>query len=426
MNKFFLLGVLIVLSLLMQEISAECNATVWGKIGFSGCNNSAAINATIQIMSGFKLLNSTQTDENGIYNTSISFNGTSKNISIRMMKKNEIKTYYDLTINCEDNISKNHSIIKEPIQYFSGNIKMIDNGDFKDINETDKVEVEVHLKLMLEDSKNVNASESINSTITSKGSYTYRLSPNSFYCSWPTKLYLWAEPTENYYYRIFDYEYFVAINSSNYTSLAICSYDHNPITKDFIRFPRKSVNDNCSYIDECKSNICNQISHTCQCTSNSDCADSQICNATKQCQNLICSPPNGSVYNHTCVNCTDNATCGEQFCNLTVHACQPIYCTGDDLCRSNQICNTTMIPNQCKNLHCFDNQRAFNHTCVNCSSFDFDNNNITDIFDAVYLLEYISGEKKDISPDISPGCADVDNNGIVDLFDAAYILYYLL
>ncbi len=66
MNRFFLLGILIVLSLFMQQASAECNVTVWGKIYFEGYNNSAAINATLRIIDGVKILNSTQTDENGL------------------------------------------------------------------------------------------------------------------------------------------------------------------------------------------------------------------------------------------------------------------------------------------------------------------------------------------------------------------------
>jgi len=356
MNKIFILGILIVLFLFVQQVSAECNATVWGKIDFLGCNDSAAINATIQIISGMYLL-STQTDENGFYNVSISFPSPSKNITIRIIKQNKnLKEYDNIVINCGDNISINYSIGKEPIQSFRGNI-INENGD--NINETDKEEVRIHLKLILEDSKNVNASESITSTMTSNGSSFYWITPNSFYCSWPTKLYLWAEPTENYYYRVFDDENLVPLSSPNYTSLIGCSLSHLPITKDFVRLQRKSVGDNCSYNDECRSNLCDQSFRICQCAGNADCADNQIC---------------------------DNVT------------------------------------HQCKNLTCLGNQRAFNHTCIDCSSYDFDNNNITDIFDAVYLLEYISGEKKDISP----GCADVDNNGIVDLFDVAYILYYLV
>jgi len=415
MNRFFLLGILIVLSSFMQQASAECNATVWGKIYFAGYNNSAAMNATIQIVSG-TILNSTQTNENGFYTATFLFNDTSKKINIKIVKQNRVIKEDEYEINCSNNISKNYTIVKEPMPSFRGVIYEIDNGNPKNINETDKEEVKLHLKLILEDSKNVNASETF--TQTDNESSAYFMSPDSFYCSWPTKMYLWAEPTENYYYRVYDDNNLSAINSPNYTSYIDCSFSPAPITKNFVRFQRKSVG-NCSYSDECKSNICNQTSNTCQCTNNTDCADSQICNVTtNQCQNLNCIPPNGTVYNHTCVNCTDNTTCGEQFCNLTVHVCQPIYCTSNDTCRSNQFCNTTK--QQCQNLFCPGNQKAFNHTCINCS-FDFDKNNITDIFDAVYLLEYLNGEKKDISQ----VCADVDNNEIVDLFDVAHILYFL-
>jgi len=402
----------------MQQASAECNATVWGKIYFAGYNNSAAINATIQIVNSTSILNSTQTDENGFYNMSISFSSPSKNIGIKMIKEGASNWIIDMnnmiSINCSDSISKNYSIDNCSSAILYGSIK---NENFEYINETDNGrEVKIHLVVLPKDGK-IDYIEDTNFTKTDNTSSSFALSVTT-YEFWPMNLYLWAEPTENYYYRVYDDNNLSAINSPNYTSYIGCSFSPESIIKNFVRFPRKSVG-NCNYSDECKSNICNQTSNTCQCTSNTDCADSQICNVTtNQCQNLNCIPPNGTVYNHTCVNCTDNTTCGEQFCNLTVHVCQPIYCTSNDTCRSNQFCNTTK--QQCQNLFCPGNQKAFNHTCINCS-FDFDKNNITDIFDAVYLLEYLNGEKKDILQ----VCADVDNNGIVDLFDVAHILYFL-
>ncbi len=430
MNKIFfrIFVLLIVLVLSVQEISAECNATIWGKIGFSGYTDSAAMNAAIQIISTVNgvltgPLNSTQTDENGFYTTNIFFNGTSKNISVKITKEDEYVKTYSILINCNNNISINYSIEKcNSAIFYVGYIKDIKDGNFTNINETDeRKEVKIHLVAIPKGSKGV-YDEYVNSTKTDENSSVCVL-PVVIYSYWQTNLTSWAEPTKSYYYRVYDDESYNIINSSNYSSLTSCgSSIRVDIPKNFIRFPRKSVGDNCNYDDECRSNFCNNTSHACrnECNCHADCAGDQICNATNQCQNLICQPPNGAIFNHTCVNCTDDATCGEQFCNLTMHACQPIYCTINETCRSNQFCNTTITISQCQNLFCLGNQRAFNHTCINCSSYDFDNNNITDIFDAVYILEYISGEKKDIS-----GCADVDNNGIIDLFDAAYILYYL-
>ncbi|CEG11668.1 exported hypothetical protein [groundwater metagenome] len=427
MNKIFsfIFVLLIVLVLSVQQISAECNATVWGKIDFSKYPNSAATNVTIQIsnmVDGFPIsqLNPTQTDENGFYTTNIFFNSTSKNISVKITKENQdVKEYPSIQINCSDNISINYSVEKctlTTIQY-AGCIKDIKDGNFVNINETDEgEEVKIYLAAVPKDSKGV-YNESVNFTKTGENG-SFCVLPVDIYSFWQTNLTSWADPTKNYYYRVYDDKSYSVINSSNYSSLMSCGLSAPVrISKNFIRFPRKSVGDNCSHGDECRSNFCDQTSRTCQCNCHADCAGDQICNATNQCQNLICQPPNGTIFNYTCVNCTDDATCGEQFCNLITHACQPIYCNINETCRSNQFCNIT---SQCQTLFCLGNQRVFNHTCINCSSYDFDNNNITDIFDAVSVLEYISGEKKDIS-----GCADVDNNRIIDLFDAAYILYYL-
>ncbi|CEG11531.1 exported hypothetical protein [groundwater metagenome] len=365
MNKIFsfifVLSIVLVLS--VQQISAECNATVWGKIDFSKYPNSAATNVTIQISNmvndvPISQLNSTQTDENGFYTTNIFFNGTSKNISVKITKENQnVKEYPSIQINCSDNISINYSVEKcNSAIFYVGYIKDIKDENFVNINETDEgEEVKIHLAAVPKDSKGV-YNESANFTKTDENSSVCVL-PIVIYSFWQTNLTSWADPTKNYYYRVYDDESYSVINSSNYSSLTSCSSSIRvEISKNFIRFPRKSVGDNCSHGDECRSNFCDQTSRTCQCNCHADCAGDQICNATNQCQNLFC----------------------------------------------------------------LGNQRVFNNTCINCSSYDFDNNNITDIFDAVSVLEYISGEKKDIS-----GCADVDNNRIIDLFDAAYILYYL-
>lgn len=361
--RFLIIFALIVLIIYVPQVSAECNATIWGKIGFSGYNNSAAINTTIQIINMANnfpqgLLNSTKTDENGFYSTNIFFNSTSKNISVRIKKEGENIKTYSIQINCSDNISLNYSILHCPSSiFYMGSIKHIKNGNFVDVNETDEgEEVKIHLAVVPKDSKGVYV-EYTNFTKTDESSSAYVL-PSIIYSHWQTNLTLWAEPTKNYYYRVYDDENNKVINSPNYSSLISCPQSIRvDILKNFIRFPRKSVGENCRYNDECKSNFCNQTSHICECNSNADCAGDQICNSTHQCQNLVC----------------------------------------------------------------LDNQRAFNHTCINCSSYDFDDNNITDIFDAVYILEYLSGEKKNIS-----GCADISNNGNIDLFDPASLLYYLV
>lgn len=49
--------------------------------------------------------------------------------------------------------------------------------------------------------------------------------------------------------------------------------------------------------------------------------------------------------------------------------------------------------------------------------FDFDNNNIIDIFDAVSALENLSDEKIIYNAE----CSDVNNNGI-DLTDVFYLM----
>ncbi|CEG11283.1 hypothetical protein MSIBF_A1360013 [groundwater metagenome] len=103
------------------------------------------------------------------------------------------------------------------------------------------------------------------------------------------------------------------------------------------------------------------------CSNNVNCLGNQFCNSSQQCQNLNCSGTTPYVFNHTCVNCTDNSTCGVGFCNLS-HACQPISCSNNNTCRSEQFCNNTI----CQNLNCLPNQTASNHTCINCVSFDLD------------------------------------------------------
>ncbi len=56
--------------------------------------------------------------------------------------------------------------------------------------------------------------------------------------------------------------------------------------------------------------------------------------------------------------------------------------------------------------------------CNCCTQFDFDSNGITDIFDAVAALEYLSVERNEI---FNMNCSDVNNNGI-DLIDIFYLI----
>jgi len=43
--------------------------------------------------------------------------------------------------------------------------------------------------------------------------------------------------------------------------------------------------------------------------------------------NLTCSPPDAVVWNHTCVNCTEDLEClSSQICNLTLHKCENLTC----------------------------------------------------------------------------------------------------
>ncbi|OQX21943.1 MAG: hypothetical protein BWK75_02030, partial [Candidatus Altiarchaeales archaeon A3] len=51
--------------------------------------------------------------------------------------------------------------------------------------------------------------------------------------------------------------------------------------------------------------------------------------------------------------------------------------------------------------------------CVSCMHFDFDNSGDVDIFDAVTALEYLSGERNEIS---NEECS-VGNHNKIDLFD---------
>ncbi|MDI6730382.1 MAG: transglutaminase domain-containing protein, partial [Candidatus Altarchaeum sp.] len=148
---------------------------------------------------------------------------------------------------------------------------------------------------------------------------------------------------------------------------------------------------------------------TCNISNNVPCLDNQFCNSSQQCQNLTCSGNTSYTFNHTCVNCIDNSTCGAGFCNLS-HACQSISCTSsnNEICRSEQFCNNTI----CQNLNCLPNQTAFNHTCINCVPFDLDGNNVKDIFDIVAGLEHLS-KGKSIS---NEGC-NARNQLEIDLFD---------
>jgi len=227
---FFACLIVIIITAPLYSISAEnCSATVSGKIDFYGQNNSAAINATIQIVSGTSILNSTQTDENGFYNMSISFSPPSKNIGIKMIKEGASKWIIEnnmISINCSDSISKNYSI--EPCLAaipYKGSIK---NENFEDINETDNgKEVKIHLVVLPKDGK-MNYIEDTNFTKTDNISSSFALSVTT-YEFWPMNLYLWAEPTENYYYRVYD-DNLGVINSPNYTSSAPCISSTDSIT----------------------------------------------------------------------------------------------------------------------------------------------------------------------------------------------------
>ncbi|PKP59449.1 hypothetical protein CVT91_06685 [Candidatus Atribacteria bacterium HGW-Atribacteria-1] len=57
-------------------------------------------------------------------------------------------------------------------------------------------------------------------------------------------------------------------------------------------------------------------------------------------------------------------------------------------------------------------------SCNCCTQFDFDNNEIIDIFDAVAALEHLSGKRNEI---FNMNCSDVNNNGI-DLIDIFYLI----
>ncbi len=61
---------------------------------------------------------------------------------------------------------------------------------------------------------------------------------------------------------------------------------------------------------------------------------------------------------------------------------------------------------------------TISRSCNCCTQFDFDSNSITNIFDAVAALEYLSGERNEI---FNINCSDVNNNGI-DLIDIFYLI----
>ncbi|PKP57314.1 MAG: hypothetical protein CVT89_04710 [Candidatus Altiarchaeales archaeon HGW-Altiarchaeales-2] len=65
-----------------------------------------------------------------------------------------------------------------------------------------------------------------------------------------------------------------------------------------------------------------------------------------------------------------------------------MLCLSNNSCLSTEACN--MTTHTCQNLNCPENETLFNHTCVKCNLFDFDNNTEVDIFDVVIALEYIS------------------------------------
>ncbi len=318
-KKILFVGLVIIIVAYMYSASAEeCSASISGKIDFGQQDNSAAINATIQIVGASGLLNYTETDENGLYTSNISFTPPSKNIAVKMIKKDayssERKNFTWIigmnnmySINCSDNISINYSIEKclAAIPY-KGSLR---KENFANINETDEGEkVKIHLAVIPKDSKGVYI-EYTDFTNTDENSSAYALSVDT-YTFWPMNLYLWADPTKNYYYRVYDDEKSGVISFPNFTSSAICGSSTTDITKNFIRFSRKNVSKNCSYNDECKSNLC--YNGTCKasnfCTNDSWCNTTAFCNSS----NNLCLPKKDIGE-----NCSANYECNTNICTIT-------------------------------------------------------------------------------------------------------------
>ncbi len=86
-------------------------------------------------------------------------------------------------------------------------------------------------------------------------------------------------------------------------------------------------------------------------------------------------------------------------------------CTNNIDCEENEFCNLS----QCQMLFCLGNQILYNHTCINCTQYDFDNDTKADIFDVVAGLEFLSRNRSEI---FNQECSDINNNGIdlTDLF----------
>ncbi|MFN3527927.1 MAG: CARDB domain-containing protein, partial [Candidatus Altarchaeaceae archaeon] len=94
-------------------------------------------------------------------------------------------------------------------------------------------------------------------------------------------------------------------------------------------------------------------------------------------------------------------------------------CSNDNDCASNQICNSTT--HLCQDLICQQGQTPINHTCVDCTQYDLDGNNITDIFDVVAGLENLSYGKEIYNKECT-----ARNNNKIDLFDLLAIMEKLI
>ncbi|MFN3527730.1 MAG: hypothetical protein ACK4YO_01340, partial [Candidatus Altarchaeaceae archaeon] len=264
-EKFCLLVILsFFVEILFQPVSAECSATIYGKIEFEQCyyTNCGAANATISVFAVgidsygntiLTLLNSTYTDFDGNYNMAIFLNKSTRismslykdPYNISMMEDEDL-----YTISCNENLNVSYSIkfCGYPL-VFQGRIVEKYNGEFIDVNESMIDEnITIHIENIPKDG-NFSFSNHALTKSDEKGT-AYSISIQT-YENWTMQVYLWAEPTKEYYYRVRGH-----LSERKLEISGECSTSSEPIEKDFFRFKRKNISESCNYDDECKSNYC--------------------------------------------------------------------------------------------------------------------------------------------------------------------------
>ncbi|MFN3528182.1 MAG: hypothetical protein ACK4YO_03675, partial [Candidatus Altarchaeaceae archaeon] len=166
--------------------------------------------------------------------------------NISIIKSDEPKT-----INCNENFNMNYSIkfCKNPL-VFGGKIKEVYSGQLRDVNESMIDEnITVHLENIPKDGNFSLSGYTLTKSDEKDTAYYIQIQT---YENWPMQVYLWAEPTKGYYYRVQGQNPL----ERKFKISGECPASFEPIEKHFIRFVRKDIGESCNYDDECKSNYC--------------------------------------------------------------------------------------------------------------------------------------------------------------------------